>query len=524
MASSPEAKALLLANPDLFILHYFGHRISKLEPFHLELIDNALHERRGMILFPATHGKTTIISELLPIYEICRDPDIRIANILKNDKDAQAITQSIQAEMTTNDRLIADFGPFKPEDGSGFWSLRRFDIAKRTRRGKSSTFAAFGAGSRDALGYRTDHLTCDDIVTDRNTTTPEQRFKLREWFNQGPITSPDKPSGRITVVGTVFHPEDLYHDLMQMRMPDSGERMWKTITKKAILDWDDQTVLWPEYRPWLFLMEQKLIMGTIDFNKRFQNIAVDPSQMVFREEYIRGQYLNGEKYPGCLDENYRVGEIDDGWQVITAFDPAVGRSKNRKFCAHVTLAVGSCAEHERCYWVVDLKRDQMTLPQQVDLIISRHQHYSARTSIVEANSYQAGLYQAIQQKMDDSGIALTVEPHYTNSSNKQDPDIGVNSMSPWFEQGKVHIPWGDQTSRRRMQVFVDELVQYPGRTTDTVMAFWMAWLKAQRSAPKYKSFIRDAPVWRGNRRSSRMLPPGAIVVRNPAFPVKEATA
>lgn len=520
---SQEARGLLLANPDVFLLHYFKERLKKLEAFHIELIDLALNERRGLELYPATHGKTTIISETLPIFEICRDPNIRIANILKNEADARAITKSIQNELETNTELIRDFGPFKPE--SGQWSLSRFDVAKRTRPGKSSTWAAFGGGSRNALGYRTDHLICDDIVTDANSSTPEQRVKLRQWFNQGPLTSPDRYDGRITVVGTAFHPADLYHDLMEMILPDGSGHAWKANVRKAILDWDEGLVLWPDYRPMLFMMEKKLELGTLDFNKRYQNIAVDPSQMVFREEYIRGGYLNSEQHPGCLDLDYRMGEIDQGWRIYGSLDPAIGTSKHRKFSAHITLAVGSCEKHERCYWVVDLKRDQMTLPQQVDMVIERHQKYSAFKSIIEANAYQRGLFQAVQARMEEQGLALSIVPHTTNAYNKQDSEIGVQAMSPWFEHGMVHIPWGDQASRLRMQVFVDELVQYPGRTTDTVMAFWFAWMNAQQSAPKYKSFTRELPIFAStSRHGRRALPPGSTVIRNPFYTRKEEVA
>jgi tRNA G10 N-methylase Trm11 len=45
----------------------------------------------------------------------------------------------------------------------------------------------------------------------------------------------------------------------------------------------------------------------------------------------------------------------------------------------------------------------------------------------------------------------------------------------------VHIPYGNPESMKKMQILVDELIQYPsGRTTDTVMAFWFAWRAAQQ--------------------------------------------
>lgn len=516
MSLSPEARECLARNPDLFLTEYFSHRINKLEPFHLDLIRAATTEIRGLILFPAGHGKTTIVSELLPIWAFSKDPNIRIADIAKNDIDAKAITRSIQTELLQNDKLIRDWGPFYPDGQDGAaWSLERFDVAKRTRRGKSSTWAAFGAGSRNALGYRVDWGICDDVVTDQNSSTPEQRGKLREWFNQGPETMGDEANSRLTVVGTLFHPEDLYHDLQLAILPD-GVPMYHVERHEAIQNWETQEVLWPEYRPWMWLMQRKLLMGTLDFNKRYQNIAVDASRMVFREEYVRGGYIGRQFYPGCLDREYTVGEYLPEWRRVAGFDPAVGtKSHSNKFCAHIVIAAGSCAKHEKCYWVVDLHRDQMTLPQQVEMILEEHEKYDLNKTLIEANSYQAGLYQAVQDKMNDRHVRWNVEPHYTNRTNKPDPELGVQAMSPWFENGQVHIPWGNPESQRKMQIFVDELVQYPGRTTDTVMAMWFAWKQLKETAPKYMSFNRLAKDQRRSFYSRR--PFAGRMTRNPYY-------
>jgi hypothetical protein len=488
-AESQEARGFLLENPDAFLLYYFPDRIRTLKDFHLRLLHTATRESRGLILYPAAHGKTTLVSERLPIWAICRDPNIRMAVIAKNGPDATAITRSIQSELLGNDRLIADFGPFRPEgDDSKAWALERFDVAARTRRGKSSTFAAFGAGSRNALGYRTDWTICDDVVTDVNSSTPEQREKLRMWFNQGPETMGDQADARLTVVGTRFHPEDLYGDFIEMVLPDSGKPIWYVQTEYAVLDPDNKVVLWPEERPWIWLMRRKAAMGTLDFNKRYNNVAVDPSRLVFKEEYVRGGYVGKIRYPGCLDKHYCVGDYDPSWRRYAGFDPAAGKlSRSAKFCAHIEVAVGSCADHEKCLWIVDLHRDQMTLPQQVELILNKHRHYDNYLSVIEANAYQVGLYEEIKRRMDEAGVAYNIKPHYTSRMNKPDPELGVQSMAPWFENGKVHIPWGNPESQRKMQILVDELVQYPGRTTDTVMALWMAYKWAHDTAPRFQS-------------------------------------
>ncbi len=120
--------------------------------------------------------------------------------------------------------------------------------------------------------------------------------------------------------------------------------------------------------------------------------------------------------------------------------------------------------------------------------------------------------QAIEQKTIEQGLALRIGPHYTNKENKPDPELGVQSMSPWFERGAVHIPWGDAHSQRKMAQLVEELIMYPGRTTDCVMAFWFAHRALQIASPKFESYNRltkEAPLW--NRQLSRR------VIRNPAY-------
>ena len=503
----------LIDDPALFIVTYFPHRISKLEDFHLRLIESATQKNRALILYPAGHGKTTLVSTLLPIWALCKDPNIRIAIIGKNDTEAEGIMSVIQSELVDNQELIRDFGPFRPEPESNKpWALGRISVAKRTRRAKEPTITVFGSSAKTVLGFRTDWTICDDVITEKNSSTPEQRRKIRDWFDLCVETGPEHVHSRLTVVGTRFDPADLYGDLEEMADPEDGSRIWEFQYEDAVADEEEHLTLWPERWPWKRLMQQKAKVGTLSFNKRYRNIAVDASRMVFKEEYVKGGWIRDVEYPGCLDRNYKVGDYGDNWRRVSGFDPAIGGTRSAKFCAHTVLAQASCKDHERCYWVIDLERQQLTLPQQVETIISKHQQYQLICSMVEANSYQAGLLDAIKGKLDETGAALSIEPHHTGRTNKPDPELGVQSMSPWFESGKVHIPWGDAHSMRKMKQLVEELIMYPGKTTDTVMSFWFAWRKLEHSAPRFTTqnrLVREAPFW------AQKL--GRRVVQNPAY-------
>ena len=492
---SPEAKRLLLAEPALFISHYFPHRLQRLETFHLRLIHTATTEPRGLILYPAQHGKTTLVSTLLPIWAMCGNPNIQIGLIAKNQAEATSIVLSIQNELCSNEALIRDFGNFKPghEDNKP-WALNKMSIAQRTSGGKEPNIAAFGSGSKAVLGHRTHWTICDDVVDEKNSATPEQRAKVKEWFMQS-VRTMNLPGMRTTVVGTLFDPGDLYSDIREIVNPATGEQIWMTQHEDAIVNEDRKNTLWPAKWPWVELMALKAEMGTVSFNKRLRNIAVDESRMVFKEAFVRGGFYGREQYPGCLDTSFTAGWWDHSMKRIAGFDPAIGAGRAAKFCAHVTLGLGSCAKHDSCVWVIDLERDQMSLPQQCDLILEQHRKYELHKSIVEANSYQVGLYQELRRRMEESGALYAIDPHYTTRVNKPNAELGVQAMSPWFENGRVHIPWADPASRRRMSQLVDELVQYPDyRTTDTVMAFWFAWKNLQDPGARVTSsnYLRQA--------------------------------
>lgn len=517
-------KEFLLEHPEAFLLYYFEDALrphpgapARLEDFHLRLIKTATTEVRSLILYPAGHGKTTITSTLLPIWAICKDPNCRVAIIAKNEQDAKGIMRAIHAELLGNERLLRDFGPFfDPEDKTKAWAIERVDIAKKSLARKEGSLQMYGSKG-NVLGKRFDWVICDDVVTEKNSATPEQRQGMREWFNLGVETMPEFPWSRLTVVGTLFDPEDLYHDIRDLVYPETQEPIYATQREDAIVDEDEKITLWMERWTWERLMQQKVKMGTLDFNKRYRNIAVDKSRIIFLHEYLWGGYIGKEKYPGCLDHDFVIGDYNDNWKRIGGFDPAIGTSRISKFCAHLVLGVGSCMRHERCYWVIDLLRDQLTQPQQIELILERHQQYDLFASVIEVNAYQLGLQQAVEQKAVEQGLSMNVVPHVTSRNNKPDPEIGVAGMQGMVENGLLHIPWGDLHSRRVMQYLIDEMEVYPGgktgSTSDTVMALWFAWKESQQMAPRFSSFNRlEKP-----KESMYLQRSGRRTIQNPAY-------
>jgi hypothetical protein len=60
---------------------------------------------------------------------------------------------------------------------------------------------------------------------------------MMEWFNLGVETMPEFPGvSTLTVVGTLFDPEDLYHDPRDLRSPRPGGRSTNVQREDAVVD------------------------------------------------------------------------------------------------------------------------------------------------------------------------------------------------------------------------------------------------------------------------------------------------
>lgn len=505
-------------NERAFLVRYFGESFSaSLEDFHMRLIDTGLYVPRGLVLFPAGHGKTTLISGKIPILEVIRNPNVRIAIIAKNDNEATAIMASIKAELEQNELLIADYGPFRPADGDPMraWKTEAISVAQRTRMGKEHTIAVFGAGSRQILGWRTDLVICDDVVTEKNSATPDQRQKHLDWFNLAVSTSPEKKragelNGRICVVGTMFHPHDLYNSIENKRK-SNGDLMYKTHREDAIRDEKNQIPLWPEVWSWEDLMDVKRAEGTLSFNKRYRNKPVDESMQPFREEYFTG---GDGIHPGCFKPDMVLGQCEPDWRIFQMLDPAVGKTKSAKFCGHIVFGIPP--EDPKRKVLLSIERLQLTVPQQRDLIIQTHMDWGARAqmvmSVTELNAYQAGLNQIITERCDELGIVMRLEGH-TTGVNKQDPEIGIPALARDFENGNFWLPTGNPESYRKSHMLAEEAIEYPFFAySDLLMALWFGHLKVNTGIPIYKSTnrLQEKSRFRHPNRSKHMI-------RNPLF-------
>ena len=126
-----------------------------------------------------------------------------------SSEQAEGFLDDIKTELEDNGNIIMDFGSLKGEKA---WRtgviLTKTDIKAE----------AIGSGKkvrgRRHRNWRPDLIVLDDIENDENVNTPEQRRKLKNWFDKAVSKAGDTYTD-IMYIGTILHYDSLLNNVLQ---------------------------------------------------------------------------------------------------------------------------------------------------------------------------------------------------------------------------------------------------------------------------------------------------------------------
>lgn len=254
--------ARALANPvyfgEVYVRPFDSHWVSALPGFGRRMLQFALSARRGVVILPPEFLKTTLLSQVLPLWLTVRATVMgeMLRGMLLSEEEDMAINNLgvVKWHIQNNDLLATDFADERgrplvyPDPEEQTW---REDAIVVNRHGtsKDPTWEAKGLNSTGIQGRRIDWLIGDDVITPASAFSPAKREKaLRDWDMQ--ITTRLVEDGRAIVAGNFNDPEDLVSTL-------SKRPSYKVFKRPALhkpnrpsvpaeLEDEDAVVLWPE--------------------------------------------------------------------------------------------------------------------------------------------------------------------------------------------------------------------------------------------------------------------------------------
>lgn len=393
---------------EYYIFHYLNldvpkHQMSWIR--HLEGEDDLL------VLAPRDHGKTTVFCRAYPEHITLHYPNLRVLILSKTHRQAEKTLDLIETDLTQNSKIRRDYGPelqdYRRKDNMLFFNRR---IAQR-----DATIEAAGLlGS--VTGSHFDVIVADDLIDDESTRTKQRMENVHQWF-QGTVEPLLEPDGRMIIVGTRKHYNDLYG-----RLIDSNA--YTVIHDKAIQD--DGTPLWPERWPLPKLEEKKRKMGTVMFNREYQNDPTGLRGQLLKEEWIR--YY--EEAPDDL-------KIYQGW------DLAISQKETADYTVCTTIGVTD----EEDVYVLDWYRGRVDFPTQVRMVQELAAKWDPIMIGVEDVAYQRALPQEVLRRRRLPLKAVRPDKDKTRR---------IISEFVAFENGKVYLP----NHHRHLNNFLDEYLQF----------------------------------------------------------------
>ena len=161
------------------------------------------------ILAPWRHGKTTLCTIRLALWEIGQNPDVRIRIVCADDDEAILRVAAIRRYLESPEYhwIFPHVEPSQSAD----WSKHRLFV-RRSSPGPDPTVEAAGIFTSEAGGGN-DIILLDDIVTYQNSILrPSLRNQVFETLGAVWLRRVE-PDTRMVAVGTTWHVDDAYQKL-----------------------------------------------------------------------------------------------------------------------------------------------------------------------------------------------------------------------------------------------------------------------------------------------------------------------
>lgn len=460
--------------PD-FTEYYFEGDI-RVDPW-IDIVQNDIdirkHPERKRIILPAPrgHSKSTTVSKIYPLISYLRKRNSRTLIIRKSEPVSKEAIKWLKDNIAHNQKIVDDFGYLKDEPwGSNILYCKR----EAASAASDPTFKGIGVAGA-ILGGHFDLIVADDIVDDQNVSTEHQRNLVAEWF-YGTVLPLLEPWGQIVVLCTRKHYRDLYGELLEnptwwhpnclYAIEDNHQRCgYKAIIKEPKYDYklDDNgkvlgvnikssyEVLWPEYQTIEKLILEQMTIGSIMFNREYQNDPSGMTDLILPDSWLR----YWDYYPRGGEDIVKLPDYGDMY-VIAAYDLAASTKPDAHYFAYVIMG----RDDQGRIFLIEAKRTRLDFPGQLKLLQEiANRPMAPAQHLIESNAYQRSLATTANWMFD-----IPVKPVEARGPK----DERVIAITPNLENGRIFI-------HKSQKEFLEEYRQFPtGKYDDILDAFVMA--------------------------------------------------
>mgnify|MGYP005812507161 CR=1 FL=1 len=402
------------------------------------------------LLLPRDHQKSHCAA-VKAAWLITRDPSKTLLYISATsslaEKQLKAIKDILTSEVYT--RYWPDM--IHPEEGKREkWTTTEICIDHPIRKKEAvRDSTVFAAGlTTNITGFHATDVFLDDMVVPNNAYTEEGRLRVSQQYSQ--LASIETTGATETVVGTRYHPADIYNSLMEMREPifdPEGD----IIGEREVYEFKTEVVetegrfLWPkEVRAdgKAFGFDNKELarkkakyLDQAQFFAQYYNDPNDPESR--RLSYDRFQYYDKRH----LRQEYgRWFFKDRPLNVYAAIDFAFSLSKKADYTAIVVIGV----DPDGFIYVMDIERFKSDkISEYFDRLLCLHSMWDFKKLRAEVTVAQKVICNDLKDRIRAEGLRISIDEHRPNRRDGCKEERIVAALEPRYDnQTILHFKGG----------------------------------------------------------------------------------
>ena len=406
-----------------------------------------------LLLFPRDHGKSRLIAYRVA-WELTKNPTLRILYISATANLAEKQLGFIKGILTSD--IYRRYWPEHVHADEGKrtrWTNSEIMLDHPLRRKENVRDpSVFTGGLTTSLtGLHCDIAVLDDVVVYENAYTGEGRNKVKSQYSL--LSSIEGAEAKEWVVGTRYHPSDLYNDLLQMvedQYDERGEKVGEDniyeIFEKPVEDRGDGTgeFLWPRSQrkdgKW-FGFDLKILakkrgqyLDKGQFRAQYYNDPSEPDNVPVGSDKF--QYYERKH---IREDNGYTYYKDNRLNVFAAVDFAFSLGKRSDYTAIVVVGIDA----DNNIYVLDIDRFRTDrISEYFEHILHLSNKWSFRKLRAETTVAQMAIVRQLKELIKQHGLTISIDEFRPNKSqgNKQERISSVlepryDNLSIWHYRG-----------------------------------------------------------------------------------------
>lgn len=374
-----------------------------------------------LILMPRDHGKSRFAA-FYALWQLTRNPSMRILYISNTSNLAEKQLGFIKDIM-----LSSTYKTHWPEMVNELEGQRKrwttteimVDHPQRAADGIRDPSIMTAGLTTSITGLHFDLIILDDVVTGDNAYTEEGRSKVAYQYSF--LASIGGSDAQELVVGTRYHPKDLYNEILNMHsdvFDEDGVIIDKEpvyeVFEKQVEDKGDGTgqFLWPRQQAanglW-FGFDRKIwatkfakYIDKTQFYAQYYNNPNSATEGAISRSYF--QYFEPSKLKQTNGHWYFSGKRIN---LVAAVDFSYTVSKRSDFTAIAVIGI----DEDRNYYVLEIDRYQTkSIKEHFEHLLELHKRWDFKKLIAEAVSGAVPLIEELKMSyLKPNGIMISIE-------------------------------------------------------------------------------------------------------------------